>query len=567
MSDEGKRRIGDGGAKGVWGRVATPLLLLVGGVVLYSIGLGRVHLFDWDEINFAESAREMLVSGNYLDVQVNFETFWEKPPLFIWFQVIGMKLWGIGEVGARFPNAVAGGVTLALLFCIGRREKGERFGLLWALLYGSSLLPFFYFKSGIIDPWFNLFIFLGLYHLSRYTSPVVREGKSREAILGGFFIGLSTLTKGPVGLLIVGLILGILLLLQRGRIGYFRWVDLLGFGLTYCVVGGFWFILQIATGHWSIIEDFFIYQVRLFRTEDAGHGGFLLYHFVVLLFGAFPASLLALPVMRRSVVEDEGSEGMAHLLRYMIVALWVVLILFTVVRTKIVHYSSFCYFPITFLAAYYVEDRLKRGAPLARWVKYSIVAVGGLVALALVVLTNIDCYVDRLTPLVDPFTAGNLSADGGWRGYEWITGLVLLGAVLYFARAEVRHLGRAMKVLFLGCGATMLLGMLLVVPRVEAYSQRALVDFCVARRGEVCYIYPLFKSYAHYFYSDRRPENNCDDKEYLMHGELDRPAYFVVRLYEGAEEELMSECPEATRLYTKNGFGFYVRYPKRTNND
>ena len=51
--------------------------------------LGNVHLFDWDEINFAECAREMLATGNYLRPQINFAPFWEKPPLFIWFHALG----------------------------------------------------------------------------------------------------------------------------------------------------------------------------------------------------------------------------------------------------------------------------------------------------------------------------------------------------------------------------------------------------------------------------------------------------------------------------------------------
>ena len=48
----------------------------------FFIGLGNVHLFDWDEINFAESAREMIESGDYLRVQINYLPFWEKPPFF-----------------------------------------------------------------------------------------------------------------------------------------------------------------------------------------------------------------------------------------------------------------------------------------------------------------------------------------------------------------------------------------------------------------------------------------------------------------------------------------------------
>src|ERR1041384_8095201 len=66
------------------------LLIALGGLALFLPFLGSVHLFDWDEINFAECAREMIVTDNYSQVQINFQPFWEKPPLFIWMQVLSM---------------------------------------------------------------------------------------------------------------------------------------------------------------------------------------------------------------------------------------------------------------------------------------------------------------------------------------------------------------------------------------------------------------------------------------------------------------------------------------------
>src|SRR6056300_795461 len=80
--------------------------------LVYMPFLGGVHLFDWDEINFAEAAREMIVSGDYFQVQIDFLPFWEKPPLFIWMQALAMKVFGINEFSARLPNAVAGITTL-----------------------------------------------------------------------------------------------------------------------------------------------------------------------------------------------------------------------------------------------------------------------------------------------------------------------------------------------------------------------------------------------------------------------------------------------------------------------
>jgi 4-amino-4-deoxy-L-arabinose transferase-like glycosyltransferase len=78
--------------------------------------LGYFHLFDWDEINFAECAREMLATGNYTEVQINFQPFWEKPPFFIWLQALAMNFFGINEFAARLPNAICGIATLIVIW-------------------------------------------------------------------------------------------------------------------------------------------------------------------------------------------------------------------------------------------------------------------------------------------------------------------------------------------------------------------------------------------------------------------------------------------------------------------
>ena len=75
-------------------------------LLLFVPFLGAVHLFDWDEINFAECAREMALGGSWLLPTIDFEPFWEKPPFFIWMQALSMKVFGVNEFAARFPNAL-----------------------------------------------------------------------------------------------------------------------------------------------------------------------------------------------------------------------------------------------------------------------------------------------------------------------------------------------------------------------------------------------------------------------------------------------------------------------------
>ena len=120
------------------------------GALFFLPFLGGVHLFDWDEINFAEAAREMLLLDDYLQVHINFEPFFQKPPLFIWLQVLSMKLFGVNEFAARFPNALCGMMTLPLLYQIGKRLYHHRMGVLWAVTYLGSILPFFLIFSAYL---------------------------------------------------------------------------------------------------------------------------------------------------------------------------------------------------------------------------------------------------------------------------------------------------------------------------------------------------------------------------------------------------------------------------------
>jgi len=147
----------------------TQLLLVAIGALLFIPFIGTVHLFDWDEINFAESAREMLLTHNYRMVQINFQPFYEKPPLFIWLQAVSMSYFGVNEFAARLPNAICGIITMLVVFNVGRYVFKSQLGVLWALLFACSILPQIYFKSGIIDPVFNLFIFLGLFFIYKLS--------------------------------------------------------------------------------------------------------------------------------------------------------------------------------------------------------------------------------------------------------------------------------------------------------------------------------------------------------------------------------------------------------------
>ncbi len=335
-------------------KTSTVLLIGILAALFFIPFLGRVHLFDWDEINFAECSREMIKMHDYTRVYVNFKPFWEKPPMFFWMQSTAMKIFGITEFAARFPNALCGIATLIVVFLCGSRIYDRKFGVLWALAYGGSLFPNMYFKSGIIDPWFNLFIFLSLYcfilyHWKRngFDKPGIKKKPLFYVVWSGIFMGLAVLTKGQVALMVFLLVLGVYFIYNRFRI-YFGWGYALLFLLVAAAVTVTWYGYEtLKNGPWFITQ-FLKYQYRLFSTHDADQAGFFGYHYIVLLIGCFPASLLAIPSFFKMRYRSRYEKDFTMWMR---ILFWVVTVLFTIVQSRIIHYSSLAWFPVTFLAA------------------------------------------------------------------------------------------------------------------------------------------------------------------------------------------------------------------------
>ncbi len=536
------------------------------GLVFYVPFLGGVHLFDWDEINFAEMAREMILLEDYLRVYINFEPFWEKPPLFVWLQAISMKIFGINEFAARFPNAICGSSTLVILYRIGCFLKGNRFGVLWALSYFGSILPFLYFKSGIIDPWFNLLIFSGLYFLILFywkkeeiKDIVLEKSKWFYFLMSGLTLGLAILMKGPVAFLIISLVLGVYWIFEKFRF-YINPLEYIAFAVLCFSVSLAWLGIEtFKNGSW-FIQEFTTYQIRLLTTHDAGHKGFLGYHFVVLLVGVFPASIFAIRSFYKFPKLETWLENDFH--RWMKILFWVVLILFSLVQSKIVHYSSLCYFPMTFLAASVIEKILDDELSFEKWMKGLFWFVGGVFVILFLALPVVGKNIDFIKPLFskDPFAMANLEAQIEWYYMDCLPGLFLLGVMIFFFKTCNKALNaKAFKFLFGGTGIFVMLALIFIINNIEGYSQNAAIEFFKSKSQEDCYVMTFgYKSYAHLFYNKKRPPTNENHSKHswLLGGEIDKTVYLAAKI--NRADELIKN-PNLVELYRKNGFVFFQR--------
>jgi hypothetical protein len=536
-------------------------LIIIVGALFFVPFLGSVRLFDWDEINFAECAREMIVTGDYLHMQIDFRPFTEKPPLFVWMQVLSMHVFGINEFAARLPNAIVGIITLLVLHHIGRRVGGDDFGLLWPMVYLGTLLPHFYARSGIIDPMFNLFIFLAIWQIIRGQL----EGTGRP-LQSGLYASLAVMTKGPVGL---GLVVLTLLVMwawrRRSAAANFPAKDLLIVTVTALTLPAIWLgIDAVQNGPTFLIENI-NYQWRLLTTGEAGHAQPWYYHSIVLLIGCYPASLFFFRGLASSHDEDNMHQMMR---RWMTVLFFVVLVVFSAVTTKIVHYSSMTYIPMTYLAATQIQAMIRGTRVWGRGLKIAVLFIG-------LVLTSVAVIVPwafmnsewmlSLPSFRDAFLRQAMSRKVEWLGVEPLVGLILLIGILGALIVSRRSMRTAMIVLF-GSVAVFIAAFLpLVAPRIEAYSQGAALDYYASLRGKGVYTKPLtMKSYAHLFYTQKPYHLSsaakgiaADDWEpWLISGDIDRPATFVCRVNDAANWSGVATLREK---YRDGGFIIYER--------
>ena len=477
-------------------------ILPIAAAVFYIPFIGGVHLFDWDEINFAEISREMIRTNDYLTVQVNYKPFFEKPPLFMWMQVVCMKVFGINEFAARLPNAIAGIITVMLLYRLGRHWMNHRFGVLWALSYMGSILPTLYHKSGIIDPWFNLFIFAGI--ASWYEGSQSKWSASKWYWLSGLMSGLAIMTKGPVGPLLIGFTILLIRIFSRNS-RYLRFPSILIFILGNAVVAGIWFGLNWLNNGPEFITAFLQYQYELLTQSVAGHKGFPGYHFVVTLFGVFPASIFALGGLRK---KQEGELQHHFELRVLMILLTgIVLILFSAVQSKIVHYSSMTYFPISFLSAWFLSNILDDKVKWTAWHGSILIVITTLIFITIWVVPWVGMHIQDLKSYfsLDTFTRIALETPVKWDLWDYspfMILLIILTLAVFFWRNEKYR--RSWITIFIGMPLFVNIALIFFIGKIETYTQGAAVEFCQSKAGKPVEITTIgYKSYLPYFYADK----------------------------------------------------------------
>jgi 4-amino-4-deoxy-L-arabinose transferase-like glycosyltransferase len=322
------------------------------------MGWWAYGLFDLDEGFYAAIVSEMNRRGEWVTPFYNGRPWFEKPILLYW---LGKPLLAVfGEnIGPRLPSILATVATYGLVAAFARKHLSERTAQLGVLILGGSLLVVGSGRMMLTDP--LLVLCLTAAFLWFWES--LDGGGSRYRALTGLALGFGVLAKGPVALILFGLVCGWLYWRNPAVRPGFRggWA-------------GFWVLLILGVASWYVpaylangqrfVQDFLIAQnIGRFLGGDPAHTlegpVSLLIYVGVLLLGMLPWSLFVpgalLKTARERKVASADDRSVA-LLGYLATWATVVFLFFTASGAKLPHYILPLCPPLAMLIAH----RLKR---------------------------------------------------------------------------------------------------------------------------------------------------------------------------------------------------------------
>jgi 4-amino-4-deoxy-L-arabinose transferase-like glycosyltransferase len=192
------------------------ILAILAGVVAFSFQ-GSRGLYETTEGRYAESAREMLETRNWLVPQLDYRSHLTKPPLAYWAIAGSMAIAGMNEWGARLPNALAFILTVIVLQRLGALLWDERTGFAAGIVYALS--PFTAVAANgvhtdMLLSLFELIVVLCYWHAVR---SVGESGERRWIITAWGALGAAFMTKGPPSLVVLIAIAAFQIYLARTR--------------------------------------------------------------------------------------------------------------------------------------------------------------------------------------------------------------------------------------------------------------------------------------------------------------------------------------------------------------
>ena len=322
------------------------------GKIYFLLFMISLLLFTWEnqvllmtdpvESNYALTAKEMVTSGNWISPQI-FGHFWyDKPIMVYWMVALSYTVFGITDFAARFPAALCGATSVLLLAWYTERITKKRETAIWSAVILATMLEYWVISHAVITD-SMLFLFTVPTMFSAYIG--LTEKNMKHMVIAYGAAALACLTKGPVGLVLPGLLLLIWCAFMRSckmALRCFPWQGI----LVFLVVSVPWYAAMYSIHGPDFINMFLGLNniVRATASEHPDQNHF--YFYLVIL----PLSLLPWTgvVFREMAARWKAPDP---LYRFLMVWCWGTVLFYTLMATKYITYVYIALAPAAILAA------------------------------------------------------------------------------------------------------------------------------------------------------------------------------------------------------------------------
>ncbi len=428
-----------------------PLLLWVGIISALFYQLGAAALFEPDEGRNAEKAREILVLKDWVTPHENFHPVLDKPIFFYWIIALAYKLFGVSEWAARLPSVLAALGCIAIVYRFAYALWG-RWTALWSVLILLTCVEFFVLARVVIfDMLLTFFLTLSLcafYEATHAENPKQRRIWFLAMCLG---VGIATLIKGLVGVVVPGIvIMGYLLLSKQWKAP--RSIDAVFGALVFFAIVSPWYLMAEWRNpgylHYYLWEEHF----GRFVTNEFDRAEPWYYFIGIGLIGFLPWSLL-LPLFAPHAYKTGWQSKLADPALYLISWAVLPLLFFSISKSKLPHYIL-PIFPALAMLTAAAMVRVYQEAP----VKLQV-------ALSLTWWVQIICSIYFLLGLLFPEILPQQIrfAVGAMPYFVWIYAMLTAAIFVYMTRRDPAGRPRSQRRLYIVQSLSLCFFLLLMV--------------------------------------------------------------------------------------------------------
>jgi 4-amino-4-deoxy-L-arabinose transferase-like glycosyltransferase len=391
------------------------LALLAGGLLLPGLSY---PLVEPDESRYAEIAREMQTTGDWIMPTLNRQNYIDKPPLLYWLVAGSFGFFGTSEWAARLVPAVSALATVLATFVFGSRLVGRRAAFLsacaLALMPGFAICGRFLVLDSLLAWWVTAALFAG------YRAIQGSRVFAGWWVISAACCGLGVLTKGPVAVVLVVPVLAAHLWLTRHptRPTLAHWLT---YGAMNCGLAAPWYLAITARDPafaWHFLIDHHL--ARFFGSEY--HAQPFWYYIPIIAAACLPWSVLLVPIFRFLLDRSpETRTRRSPALGFFVLWAGWCLLFFSLSQGKLPTYVLPALPPVAVLIGYYLQHVLSERAPApsSQWAYYTAPRLGALLLCSVWLVASVVGYYLQLLGPVETLAHAALAAGGVTAAWLW----------------------------------------------------------------------------------------------------------------------------------------------------